>query len=342
MQRRSKGEKDLFRQIFERLFRALARYRDFWPQWRLIVTNPGLILEPRDPRITFKPLEFTLYAYFLSLALASVVGAGLRIVGFSSRSAITLHDEIVASEKTKSAWMEFQRFVSGGAANRDELVGLEKSTMMHELPLAELRTLPPYLVVYAHCFAKFRRKLDKIGPIHSGAPSTASDQLHNSLVFTAAEERNLCIERGARRLDHFTGWLFNACVVGAPVLAGVVFAFLVEFGKTGHFKTRPSQIYFYYFAAMIFPLKIIEIIAFSNARDFITSSPITIASAVGIEMAIMFVACWRLVRVFEAKHRLWSRSVRMLLELYVAQGVGIIGLYLMVYVPIGLFVAAIV
>ena len=283
-----------------------------------------------------------MYGYFLSVALASVVGAGLSIVAFSSRSAIALRDEIVASEKTKSAWMEFQRFVGGGATNRDELVRLEKSTMMHELPLAELRTLPPYFVVYAHCFAKFRRKLDKIGPLHSGAPSTASDQLHNSLVFTATEERNLCIERGARRLDNFTGWLFNACVVGGPVLAGVVFAFLVKFGKKSHFKTRPSQIYFYYFAAIFFPLKTVEIIAFSNARDFISSSPITIATAVWIEMAILFVACWRIVRLFERRHKLWSRSARMLLELYVAQGVGIIGLYLMVYVPIGLCVAAIV
>src|SRR5262245_29318950 len=126
------------------------------------------------------------------------------------------------------------------------------------------------------------------------------------------------------------------------VLAGVVFAFLVEFGTTGHFKTKPSQIYFYYFAAIVLPLKTVEIIAFSNARDFITSSPITIASAAGIEMAILFVGCWRIVRIFEAKHKLWSRSVRMFLELYVAQGVGIISLYLMAYVPIGLFVAAIV
>jgi len=96
------------------------------------VINPALILEPRDPRITFEPLEFRLYGYFLSLAPASVVGAALSIVGFSSRSAVTLHEDIVASEKTRSAWMEFQRFVGGGATNRDELVRLERSTMMLE------------------------------------------------------------------------------------------------------------------------------------------------------------------------------------------------------------------
>jgi hypothetical protein len=59
-------------------------------------------------------------------------------------------------------------------------------------------------------------------------------------------------------------------------------------------------------------------------------------------MAILFVACWRIVRLFEGRHKLWSRSALMLLELFAAQGVGIVGLYLMVYVPVGLCVAALV